>query len=64
MLDRKYILENVELVKKNCLERGAKVDVDRFMALESFRKEKQTQIDEFNRLANEVSKSIDRKSVV
>jgi len=58
MLDRKYILENVELVKKNCLERGAKVDVDRFMALESFRKEKQTQIDEFNRLANEVSKSI------
>ena len=58
MLDRKFILDNAELVKENCRNRGVKVDLDRFVALENQRKAKQTEVDEVNRRANEVSKSI------
>jgi len=58
MLDRKYILENANLVKKNCVDRGVEADVDRFVQLESLRKTKQVQVDDLNRQANEVSKSI------
>ena len=58
MLDRKFIVENAELVKQNCKNRGVTADVDRFLELETLRKAKQTQIDELNRRANEISKSI------
>lgn len=58
MLDRKFILENVELVRRNCINRGAKADVDQLVALETKRKAKQTEVDGLNRRANEVSKSI------
>ncbi len=58
MLDRKFIVENLELVKENCRNRGVAVDVDRFVELENQRKAKQADIDELNRRANEVSKSI------
>jgi seryl-tRNA synthetase len=58
MLDRKFIVENAALVKENCARRGAKADVDRFVTLEHQRREKQAQVDELNRLANETSKSI------
>src|SRR5690349_11243631 len=55
MLDRRFVVENVELVRKNCLNRNSKADIDRFVALESQRKSKQTEVDEANRKANEVS---------
>ncbi len=58
MLDRRFIVENVELVKQNCANRGSKADVDKFVALEADRKAKQTELDELNRQANDVSKSI------
>ncbi len=58
MLDRRFIVENAELVKENCLRRGAKVDVDRLVALDAERRAKQTDVDQLNRRANEVSKSI------
>ncbi len=58
MLDRRFIVENAEAVKKNCANRGSKADVDRFIALEAQRKAKQTESDDLNRQANEVSKSI------
>jgi seryl-tRNA synthetase len=58
MLDRKFILENAELVKRNCAHRGAKVDVDRFVALEEKRKKLQQEVEELNRKANQTSKSI------
>jgi seryl-tRNA synthetase len=58
MLDRKFILENVELVKQNCANRGVDVDVNRFVVLQHTRKSKQIKLEEFNRKANEVSKSI------
>ena len=58
MLDRKFILENAELVKQNCINRGVKVDVDRFVSLEEKRKQLQTEVEDLNRRANQVSKSI------
>ncbi|MEE8451985.1 MAG: serine--tRNA ligase [Thermoguttaceae bacterium] len=58
MLDRRYILENVEQVKQNCVNRGMTVDVDRFVALETKRKTLQIEAEEVNRKANQVSKSI------
>ena len=58
MLDRKFIVENAELVKQNCQNRGAKADVDRFVQLEERRKARQIEVEELNRKANEVSKSI------
>lgn len=58
MLDRKYIVENAVAVKQNCLNRGAAVDVDRFVQLEGQRKAKLIEVEELNRRVNEVSKSI------
>ncbi len=58
MLDRKYILENIELVKSNCQNRGVHCDVDRMVELEHARRDAQKQSEEFNRAANEVSKQI------
>jgi seryl-tRNA synthetase len=58
MLDRKYILENVDLIKQNCIDRGVKVDIDRFISLEEKRKQLQIDVENLNRQANQVSKSI------
>ncbi len=58
MLDRKFVLEHAELVEENCRRRGAAADVRRFVQLETERKAKQLEVDELNRQANEVSRSI------
>lgn len=58
MLDRKLVVEQAELVKKNCLARGVRVDVDRLLDLESQRRKLLSEAQELNRQANEVSKSI------
>lgn len=58
MLDRRFIVENAELVTQNCINRGAKVDVARFVQLEETRKLLQIDLEDLNRKANEVSKSI------
>jgi seryl-tRNA synthetase len=58
MLDRKFIVENAELVKQNCILRGVQVDIYRFAALEAQRKTMQMELEDLRRQANEVSKSI------
>ncbi len=58
MLDRRFILENAELVQQNCDRRGAKADVARFVELESQRRKLQADVEEQSRLANVVAKSI------
>lgn len=58
MLDRKFILENVDQVKLNCQNRGVSVDVDRLVELELQRRERMQASQEFNRLSNEKSKLI------
>ena len=58
MLDRKFIVENAAAVQENCNRRGAQVDVARFVELEAGRRQKQTEVEDLNRRANETSKSI------
>ena len=62
MLDRKFIIENVEAVKANCRNRGLSADllakIDELIQLDSQRREKLQLLEQFNRQANEVSKSI------
>jgi seryl-tRNA synthetase len=58
MLDRKYIIENSEQVAENCRRRGAQADIARFVTLDTTRRDKQTLVEELNRQANDVSKSI------
>lgn len=58
MLDRKFILDHSEDVKENCRRRGVNVDVDRLVELEQQRRAKLQEVQELNRRANEVSKSI------
>jgi len=58
MLDRKYIIENPEVVRRNCINRNVEVDLDRFVELEQQRKSMQQDVDDLNRQANQVSKSI------
>ena len=58
MLDRKFIVENADLVQKNCKNRGARANVQRFVELENQRKLKQADVEKINQEANAVSKSI------
>ncbi len=58
MLDRKFILENAALVKENCRRRKSPADVDRFVELEMQRRALQSRLDDLNRQANEVARSI------
>ena len=58
MLDRKYILENVDEVRTNCINRGVQVDLDQLVSWEDQRRAMSQKVQELNRLANEVSKSI------
>ncbi len=58
MLDKRFILENSQTVQENCDRRGVKVDVARFVDLESQRRKLQAEVEELSRLSNVVSKSI------
>jgi seryl-tRNA synthetase len=58
MLDRKFIVENLERVKENCRNRNVTVDVDRLVELEEQRRKKSQEVQELNRRANEVSKTV------
>jgi seryl-tRNA synthetase len=58
MLDRKFILDNRELVEQNCNNRGVKCDIEQLLKLETRRRELLAQVETLNREANEVAKSI------
>ncbi|MCL2005692.1 MAG: serine--tRNA ligase [Planctomycetaceae bacterium] len=58
MLDRKFVLENTEAVKRNCVNRNTAVGVDRFVAREHERKSLQQELEKLQTEANAVSKSI------
>jgi seryl-tRNA synthetase len=58
MLDRKFIVDNAEKVKQNCAHRGVKADVDRLVEMELRRRDKLQEVEQLNRQANEVSKTI------
>ncbi|MCM2371829.1 serine--tRNA ligase [Aporhodopirellula aestuarii] len=58
MLDRKFILQNPELVSENSARRGVSVDVQAICELESQRLAALKRSQEFNTQANETSKRI------
>ncbi len=58
MLDRKFILENPGLVKQNCANRGIERPVDQIIALEEKRRVALQRMEQLNREANEVSRTI------
>jgi len=58
MLDRKFIVDNADLVERNCQNRNAKADVRRLVELENRRRELLSAVQDLNRRANEVAKSI------
>ena len=61
MLDRKFILENVDAVKLNCKSRHVTADVDQFVALEHERKSLQQELEKLQTEANTVSKLTGRR---
>ncbi|HRY36308.1 MAG TPA: serine--tRNA ligase [Candidatus Magasanikbacteria bacterium] len=56
MLDIKFIRENKELVKQNCLDRRAKADIDLVLSLDEARKNLLKQAEELRGLRNAKSK--------
>lgn len=62
MLDRKFILDHLDAVRTNCDNRGVACDLDRLVELESQRRSKLVEVQELNRQANEVSKTIGQAS--
>jgi len=58
MLDRRFIVENAQRVQENCRNRNVTVDVGRLVELETRRRTLLAEVQELNRRANEVSKSI------
>ena len=58
MLDRKYIVQNASAVKQNCINRGVDSDVDRLVEMEAKRRDLLNEVQDLNRQANDVSKTI------
>ncbi len=58
MLDRKFILENVDAIKRNCVNRHVTCEIDELIELESRRREVMKRVEQLNREANDVAKSI------
>ncbi|XZE33156.1 serine--tRNA ligase [Pirellulaceae bacterium SH501] len=56
MLDRKFVLENLDAVKQNCVNRGVPAsDLDRFVEVETKRRAKLTEAEDLNRKANDIN---------
>ncbi len=58
MLDRRFILEHAADVLQNCRNRQVTAEIDRLVELENQRRTLLQKVEELNRQANEVSKSI------
>ncbi len=56
MLDIKYIRDNAEEVKKNCVQRHVTVDIDRLLVLDEERRNLQQEIDDLKAVRNKGSK--------
>lgn len=58
MLDRKFIIQNADLVRENCRRRGVECQIDEIEKLEQERLEKLQLSEDLNRQANATSKLI------
>jgi seryl-tRNA synthetase len=62
MLDRKFIVENVDVVTENCKRRNSKADVAHFVELELKRRKMQVEVDNLNKQANDTSGKIPKST--
>lgn len=58
MLDRKFIVENADLVISNCKHRGVTCDVPKLVELEFARRQCLQRVEQLNKDANDVAKQI------
>ncbi|MDD5525725.1 MAG: serine--tRNA ligase, partial [Smithella sp.] len=58
MLDIKYLRQNIDLVRKKMDERGQKIDFDRFLALDSKRRDILQAVETLRNERNSVSKQV------
>jgi len=56
MLDRKFILANLDAVRSNIERRNMRVDLDRFVDLDAKRRDLEMRLQEANRRANQLAK--------
>ncbi|MCX6782178.1 MAG: serine--tRNA ligase [Candidatus Magasanikbacteria bacterium] len=56
MLDIKFIRENIDLVKKNCVNRKVKVDIDKLLTLDESRRDNLSKIETLRAERNQKSK--------
>ena len=61
MLDLKFIRDNIDEVRRNCANRNVKVDLDRFLALETQRREAIGALEELRRRQNETAAAMKGK---
>src|SRR5207302_7981118 len=61
MLDVHFIRENLDAVKANCRNRNVKADPDRVVQLDNERRGYEQQLQELQREANEIAKSIPKE---
>ncbi|MDR2641600.1 MAG: serine--tRNA ligase [Planctomycetaceae bacterium] len=64
MLDRKFIIDNVDAVKLNCERRFVTADVDRFVLLETERKHLQHELEQLQAESNNNAKQIGKSITV
>ncbi|MDR0392252.1 MAG: serine--tRNA ligase [Planctomycetaceae bacterium] len=62
MLDRKFIIDNIDAVKLNCERRFVKADVDRFSLLEAERKNLQQELEKLQAESNIAAKQIGKST--
>jgi seryl-tRNA synthetase len=58
MLDRKFIVENADLVISNCKHRGVTCDVPKLVELETARRQCLLRVEQLNKDANDIAKQI------
>lgn len=58
MLDRKFIVENADLVIQNCKHRGVTCDVPKLVELETARRQCLLRVEQLNKDANDIAKQI------
>ena len=57
MLDIKFIRENPDLVKKNCADRGARIDIERLLELDEKRRQYLRQAEDLRAMRNKGSRT-------
>jgi len=56
MLELKYIVDNIDLLKTNIQNRQVKIDLDEFIKLYKYRKEQKLILDQIRQESNEIAK--------